>query len=48
MHVVQQLNFIAEFVAAYLQQLQSAPHLHFAIEQRLVVERLRPARFQVP
>ena len=41
-HVVQQFDFIAELAPANLEQLESAPELCSGIEERLVVQRLRP------
>src|ERR1700680_2675101 len=39
-HVVEQLDLVAELVAADFEQLDRAAHLRGAIEERLVVQRL--------
>src|ERR1700692_2209051 len=40
-HVVEQFDLVAELVAADFEQLDRAAHLRGAIEERLVVQRLR-------
>ena len=39
-HIMQQFDFIAQFLAANLQQLQRAAEISSRLEERLIVQRL--------